>query len=435
MNQCAKSEIFLPQAQQVQVGELLQFARTHSPFYQQFYAQVPDGADQLAQFPLLDSAQFWAANTVINNQVFTAAVTEGITFKSGGTTGQPKYSVFTHAEWRAFTNAFGQGMLRAGLQPSDRIGNLYYAGKLYASFLFITRSIEAAGVGICYPIGGDDLEEILATWRQFDLNVLAGVPTTLMKLLERLTDEDKQRLQLKSFLYGGEPMFADQIAAVKAIFPQCQVRSIGVAGVDYGELGWASPEAEPGVHCVFDASTVMELVNEDSGAPIDAVGVSGKIVLTNLQRRLMPIIRYPVGDRAEWLDPVGTPSRRFRLLGRTEEGARIGPMSLYVEDVRQVLSEFEREHAIGLKDFQLCISHADQRDACSLRIAVAKPLQCTAQHTDQLIEKVYVARPMFRSLLEDQLVHALAIEWVTVDELVANPRTGKLLRVLDQRHH
>ena len=145
------------------LGELLAFVRAHSPFYKDFYAAVPPGSTWLTDYPVLDSQRFWAANTVQDNQVFTAPVTEGITFKSGGTTGQPKYSVFTHAEWRSFTDAFGQGMRRAGLQPGDRIGNLFYAGKLYASFLFIARSIEAADVGICYPIAGDDLDEILAT--------------------------------------------------------------------------------------------------------------------------------------------------------------------------------------------------------------------------------------------------------------------------------
>lgn len=147
--------------------------------------------------------------------------------------------MFTHAEWRSFTDAFGQGMRRAGLQPGDRIGNLFYAGKLYASFLFIARSIEAAGVGICYPIAGDDLDEILATWRQFDLNVLAGVPTTLMKLLERLTPEDRTRLRLQTFLYGGEPMFDDQIAAVQAVFPAARCAPSAWRG--WTMASWAGP--------------------------------------------------------------------------------------------------------------------------------------------------------------------------------------------------
>ena len=430
MNQALKTE----DSTAINLQQLLSHARSHSPYYRELYADVPSDASRLSDYPLLDSKHFWAANGIQDNRVLTAAVTEGITFKSGGTTGQPKYSVFTHAEWNQFTQAFGMGMRRSGLQPGDRIGNLFYAGKLYASFLFITRSIEAAAAGICYPIGGDDLQEILATWRQFDLNVLAGVPTTLMKLLELLTPEDKAQLQLKSFLYGGEPMFADQMAAVRAIFPGCTIRSIGVAGVDYGELGWASPDAEPGVHCVFDDTTMVELIDEATGEVIDAPGQPGKIVLTNLERRLMPIIRYPVGDRGEWIDAPGTPARRFRLLGRTEEGARIGPMSLYVDDVRQALNELEQSATpLGVKNFQMLVEHYDQRDACCLRIAVDQPALRTEQNRQQVLEQVYAARPMFRDLVAQQLVHELQVEWVSLADLHSNARTGKLLRVLDRR--
>ena len=300
---------------QQRLQKLLTFARANSAFYKAFYADVPRDSIRLKDYPLLDGQRFWAANTIVRNTVLTGAVSEGITFKSGGTTGQPKYSVFTHDEWNQFAHSFGMGMRRAGLQAGYRIGNLFYAGQLNASFLFITRAIEAAGVGVCYPIGGDDLDEILLAWRQFDLTVLAGVPSTLVQLLELLTPEDRVRLKLKTLLYGAEPMSAEQIAAVHTVFPGCKVRSIGVAGVDYGELGWACPEGEVGVHCVFDGTTITELVHELTGAPVDAVGQAGALVLTNLERRLMPIIRYPVGDRGEWIDPVGTPARRFRLLG------------------------------------------------------------------------------------------------------------------------
>ena len=416
------------------LGELLAFVRAHSPFYKDFYAAVPPGSTRLTDYPVLDSQRFWAANTVQDNRVFTAPLTEGITFKSGGTTGQPKYSVFTHAEWRSFTDAFGQGMRRAGLQPGDRIGNLFYAGKLYASFLFIARSIEAAGVGICYPIAGDDLDEILATWRQFDLNVLAGVPTTLMKLLERLTPEDRARLRLQTFLYGGEPMFEDQIAAVQAVFPGCQVRSIGVAGVDYGELGWASPGGAPGVHHCFDASTVMELLDEH-GQPIEATGQPGRIVLTNLHRRLMPIVRYPVGDQGEWLDPPGTPARRFRLLGRTEEGARIGPMTLYVDDILALLASLQRQGTdCTVQSFQLCIDHAERRDRLRLRLAVTTPQARSEADGTRVREALYAQRPMFADLIDAGVVHPLEVEWTTPAALLTNPRTGKLLRVVDRRH-
>lgn len=418
-----------------QLQQVIAHARAHSPFYRELYASLPTHNLQMTDLPVLDSKQFWAANSVQNNRLLTAPLTEGVTFKSGGTTGQPKYSVFTNTEWEQFTRAFGQGMRRGGLQPGDRIGNLFYAGKLYASFLFIGRSIEAAGAGICYPIAGDDLDEILRTWRQFDLNVLAGVPTTLMKLLERLSPEDKAQLKLERFLYGGEPMFADQIAAVQAVFPQCQIHSVGVAGVDYGELGWCSPGSPPGTHHCFDDSTVLEILDAETGQPIEAMDTPGQLVITNLQRRLMPIIRYPVGDRGAWLDPVGTPARRFQLLGRSEEGARIGPMSLYVDDVRQALQALEQSGlALGMQGFQLLITHHAQRDACCLRLAVAEPAKRTAQEAQQVQERIYAVRPMFQDLIDQGLLHALQVQWLRTSELETNPRTGKLMRVIDRRH-
>ena len=417
------------------LAELLNFARTHSPFYRDFYAAVPQGEERLDAYPVLDHKAFWAANTVQGNRVMTAPLTEGITFKSGGTSGQPKYSVFTHAEWRAFTDAFGAGMRRAGLRAGEHVGNLFYAGKLYASFLFIGRSIEGAGVGVCYPIGGDDAEEILATWRQFGLSTLAGVPTTLMSLLDKLTPADRETLKLETFLYGGEPMFADQIAAVQQVFPGFQVRSIGIAGVDYGELGWVPPGAAPGVHSIFDDSTVLEILEDSSDDVIHGLQQPGRLVLTNLERRLVPIIRYPVGDRGEWLDPEGTPQRRFRLLGRTEEGARIGPMTLYVDDILALLAGLQNAGADwAVQSFQLCIDHLERRDRLSLRLAVAAPHERSDADSARVRDALYAERHMFPGLVDEGVVHPLVVEWIAPSALLTNARTGKLLRVVDRRH-
>jgi phenylacetate-CoA ligase len=46
---------------------------------------------------------------------------------------------------------------------------------------------------------------------------------------------------------------------------------------------------------------------------------------------------------------------------------------------------------------------------------------------------VYRERPMFNDLLRDGLVHPLAIEWVEHGDLIVNPRTGKLRRIVDNR--
>ena len=256
-----------------------------------------------------------------------------------------------------------------------------------------------------------------------------------MSLLEKLTPADRETLRLETFLFAGEPMFPDQIAALQEVFPGCQVRSFGVAGVDYGEMGWVPPGAALGEHCVFDESTVLEILQDNSDEPIDGVGQPGRLVLTNLNRRLVPIVRYPVGDRGEWLDPAGTPERRFRLLGRTEEGARVGPVTLYVDGILSMLADLHSAGAHwGVQSFQLCVDHIDRRDRLTLRLAVAAPQARTEADSTRVREALYAERPMFPGLVADGVVHPLVVEWIAPSALHTNARTGKLLRVVDRRH-
>ncbi|MGD9787885.1 MAG: hypothetical protein AB7U30_08020 [Sulfuricellaceae bacterium] len=164
---------------------------------------------------------------------------------------------------------------------------------------------------------------------------------------------------------------------------------------------------------------------------IREVGKPGKVIVTNLTRLLMPVIRYPAGDRAIWLEEEGPPDRKFKILGRSEEGARVGPITLYVEDVWHILEPFRDR--LQIVNFQMVIDHYQQRDQMTLRIAVHGGDAELAAAKESVIATVYANRPMFPELLRQGLVHPLAVEWVSAADLEINPRTGKLKRVLDRR--
>src|SRR5215831_8190259 len=71
----------------------VRFVREHSAFYREFYERVPEVISSLDQLPILDQDAFWAANTMENNRLLTEKPKDGIILKSGGTTGQPKFSI------------------------------------------------------------------------------------------------------------------------------------------------------------------------------------------------------------------------------------------------------------------------------------------------------------------------------------------------------
>lgn len=411
----------------------LDFVRDHSPFYRDLWAEAwKPGAPPppLTALPLADHAGFWKANTPDDNRLLTGPHENGVVFKSGGTSGNPKFSFFSNADWKAFCHVFGGGMRRGGLRPGERVANIFYGGQLYASLLFVGRCIEEAGVGVTFPIAGfASPEEILAALVEFQIDTVAGVPTTLMNLIPHL-EAAAGSLNVSRFIYGGEAMYPDQVAALRRAVPGCRVQSIGIAGVDYGEMGWIDDSCDSGVHRAFDESTILELM-DDEGRPLDDAGAEGDLHITNFQRRLMPVIRYPVGDRGRWIDPPGSPSRRFQVLGRTEKGARIGPVTFYMEDVQRIL-----EAAVpppGIIAFQMVVSHEDRRDRCRLRVAVANPAQIPPAAADAVRDAFYAERPLFPQAVEQGLIHPLDIEWVAPADLSTNPRTGKLLRLIDRR--
>lgn len=418
--------------------ELAQLAKERSPYYRDLYKDTSNFT-KLSDLPIVDQSEYWSANTPKNNRVFTDSSVAGIAFKSGGTTDNPKFSVYSRDEWNTFCSVFGEGMNRAGLKATDRIANLFYVGELYASFIFIMKCVELAPVGaLQFPISGSTKPEIiLHTMQEFKINLLAGLPTTLMNVSEFYAEHkhDYPEIKVNKIMFGGESMYPDQRNRLAEVFPSVDIRSIGYASVDAGLIGYSDESCGPDEHRCFGSATILEIVDEDSLEPISEINRPGKIVLTNLIRSYMPIIRYPVGDRAIWTEEQApNPNRhdrKYKILGRSEEAARVGPVSVYFEDMRSVLMAMNLPFHVSA--FQLLISHIDLKDLLTLRIATHERPQDYQAVEHQISERFGLERKMFADAIRESKIHPLRIEWVEQSTLEINARTGKLRRVIDRR--
>ncbi|MFK8908351.1 phenylacetate--CoA ligase family protein [Streptomyces sp. YS-3] len=416
-----------------QLSDLIRFARHNSPYYQELYASLPPDADRLTDLPVVDQETFWAANTLDGNRVLTGPLSEATVYKTGGTTGAPKFSVYTRDEWRTFVTVFGQGLVDTGLRPGHRVADLFYAGELYASFLFLLDSLAHAPVdNVRLPIGGAaPLESTVATLREFAAQVLTGTTTTLCRLAEHVLAADLRLDAVELVLFGGEALFADQRRLLAAAFPNAAIRSVGYASVDAGLLGRPVPGPDPRVHRAFTPHSIVEILDDTTGEPITEPGRPGRAVVTSLFRRLMPVIRYPAGDRAEW---TGTGPGHFRILGRAEEGVRVGPVSLYAQDAQDAVARADTDGRIA--GMQLVVRRWEGRDGLVLRLATAPGDDDPAALdvlTKAVVTELENSRPLYPDSVRTGFVHPLRVEWARHRDLTVNPRTGKLVRVLDER--
>ncbi|MDZ4164131.1 MAG: hypothetical protein U1C55_03295 [Smithellaceae bacterium] len=415
------------------LDEVVRKARQQSPFYREKYLDLPAAGWALEDLPVIDQAEFWRANSFCNNHLLTGPLEDGLVFKSGGTTGDPKFSVFTKEEWQTFTELFGRGLLAGGLKDNERVANIFYAGDLYASFLFITCSLLNCPTGVLqFPIvGSTPVGEIVKLIREYQIDVLAGVPTSILAIGEYLEGDTDKSLPVRKILFGGETMYQDQREYLARLIPGVRIASIGYASVDAGLLGYADEGCAPNEHRGFEDATILEIIDEDTLCPIREADRPGRLIVTNLTRQLMPIIRYPVGDNAEWVEAEGVGNRKFMILGRSEESARIGPMTMYVKDIREILHTFKDKARII--NFQMCVNHQDKKDTLVLRLASPTSKDVLHGLTTDIVGEIARARPMYQELVSDNKINPIVIDWIQERELFVNKRTGKLMMVIDKR--
>ncbi len=413
--------------------EIVSFARSQSPYYVGLYEGLQD-EPQLADLPIIDKEAFWQAHQLDRQSVLTGPLDNGIVLNSGGSTGAPKYSYFSDQEWDSMIGLSSKTYEAAGLCDGDRVANLFASGNLYASFLFATESLKWMRPKVVqFPLGvAPNFAPAAAIIRAFKINVLAGVPSQLLRIIYHLEAQGMDGVRIDRIVYGGELFSQDRRDFLEKKFPGIQICSAGYASVDAGLIGYADAECEAGEHRVFDGAMIMEIIDEVTGESIDEAGKPGRIVFTSLIRRLMPLIRYPSGDRAHWVESPGSANRKFQLLGRSEESARIAHCNLDVSTVAKLLEPFRANY--GIEQFQLLVTRENLHDCLTLRIssnAAPPALEGGAEEILQALEK---NRADIYEAVRVGTIHAPRLEWVQGNKLILSERTGKLLQVVDRRN-
>ncbi|MHC8394715.1 phenylacetate--CoA ligase family protein [Pseudomonas sp. LB3P93] len=411
--------------------QLVPYIRQHSNFYRTHLSHLPAKGITLKDLPLTDVADYWADSNDLNHwTVLTGNVDDALVFKTGGSTSQGKLTVYSTSEWQALVSTFGDSV-SSQLENGDRVANLFFSGDLYASFLFIHDSLAHVKRSICeFPFTGEVSMDVLAdAIDQHRINVLVGVPAQLLRFAAYLTQHQRVLCGVDTLLYGGESLFGPQLAILTQVFPNVRIASIGYASVDAGLIGATSRDCALGEHRVFEPQTLLEIVDELTGEVIDECDRTGLLVVTNLTRRLMPLLRYPVGDRACWCEPGTTPMRKFALKGRSahSQRVRVGSMSLLIDEMQQIV-----QRIADTDQWQLRIEHDGYKDIVSVKWVPDAKTVATAPLCRALYEALVAHYPALEHLNRDGLLE-LRVLSCTLIELKLHPRSGKQMRVLDLR--
>lgn len=143
-------------------------------------------------------------------------------------------------------------------------------------------------------------DELVAWLAQQDGACLLTVPSMARALAEAAIADRTRKIALEQIVTFGERLDAATRALARKAFG---ARMIGIYGCE--EASWIAlecPAVEGGLHLLSSAH-VLEIVGED-GRPC-APGEPGRVLLTALRSHAMPLIRYELGDIAEWAPHTG----------------------------------------------------------------------------------------------------------------------------------
>ena len=88
----------------------------------------------------------------------------------------------------------------------------------------------------------------------------------------------------------------------------------------------------------------VELIDSETGAALELEdGVRGELVLTHLQHRAAPLLRFRTRDHVElWTSPCacGRTAPRVRCIGRTDDMLIVRGVNVFPTAIREVVSGF-----------------------------------------------------------------------------------------------
>ncbi|MFJ2486587.1 aldehyde dehydrogenase family protein [Pseudomonas sp. NPDC087639] len=357
---------------------------------------------------------------IMNKEAFIAQPINAqaqLYFRSGGSSGTPALSGYSHRDFQRQMRATADGLFAAGLDPSrDRVMNLFFCGGLYGGFLSFAKVLELLDI-THLPMGAptdDDYREIAQLIVDQRVTVLMGMPSTL----HRLFLNERQRLQayggIDKVYLGGEHLSEQS----RTLLHSCGVSSIRSAiygSVDAGPLGHACQATGDGVFHLMTDTQHLEIVAFDDDRPVAGDEI-GRLLFTSIAREGQHVQRYDVGDSGRWLSgpcACGLTSPRFELLQRHGKLIRIGTDFISLSELASHLQV----------PFQLLLDHAPDG---------LERMQLRSELNAQEVRARLANYPTLATVIETALL-VLEVEVCATQNFTRNKHSGKTPLLIDSR--
>ncbi|MGF7162618.1 phenylacetate-CoA ligase [Rhodoligotrophos appendicifer] len=248
----------------------------------------------------------------------------------------PLYMPYTAADLRHISGSFAKAFRSCGLASDDIVDQTTMYNWVIAATVF-DQALQSVGCAVM-PGGVGQTERHVEAIRDVGATAIVAFPTFLEHLLDTAGTMNV-RLPLKKAVVMGELSHPDAKQRLRSAFGLHVREFYGAA--DVGAVAWEC-QAGDGMHLRDDL--LVEFLDPATGKPADPTAAAPtELVVTDLWRQAMPIIRLRTGDLIDQLrhEPCscGRTSPRFgRIVGRASEITKVKGMFVVPKQVQDILA-------------------------------------------------------------------------------------------------
>ncbi|MCK9180939.1 MAG: phenylacetate--CoA ligase, partial [Bacteroides sp.] len=207
---------------------------------------------------------------------------------SSGTTGNPTLIAYSKQDIDNWANLVARSLYMVGVRNTDVFQNSSGYG-MFTGGLGFQYGAERLGA-LTVPAAAGNSKRQVKFITDFQTTTLHAIPSYAVRLAEVFQDEGLDPLQssLKTLIIGAEPHTEQQRRNIENLLGVKAYNSFGMTEMNGPGVGFECKE-QNGMH-LWEDNYLVEIIDPDSGAPLP-IGEVGELVLTTLNRELMPLIR------------------------------------------------------------------------------------------------------------------------------------------------
>ncbi len=342
---------------------------------------------------------------------------------SSGTTGKPVVSGYTKKDIDNWSELLARGLTDWGISSKDIVQNTHGYG-LFTGGFGVHYGAQKIGATVV-PISTGQTRRQIELMKDFETTCLIVTPSYGLYIGEVAKEEgfNPEDIGLNVIGFGSEAWTEEMRQRLQETFGVPAYNIYGLTEMMGPGVG-VECHKQNGLHIAEDFY-YPEIIDSKTGKQLPE-GTHGELVLTNIEREGMPIIRFRTKDITA-LDYTPcecgrTFCRMERITGRTDDMIKVKGVAVFPSQIEKALLKVAEVEP----HYQVIVTRPDTLDEIEVKVEAAPEF-----FSDDVTELVNI-----REKIADYIKNEVGIKVkVTLVEPKSIPRsTAKAVRVIDKRN-